>query len=163
MIEQIYQLYGYLHGMWRYRWSALVVAWSIALIGLVVVLKMPSVYEAKAVFHLDTKSIMTPLLKGLAVENEESTADSQVMTRILLSRENMLNVIRENDMDLGVNSQAELDKLAAQLAEQIKITGGARRNGKFPRIFTRSAFRVIPPNVFTGLSRHYSILLSKTP
>ena len=29
--EQINVIYGYLHGLWRYRWSALFISWIVAI------------------------------------------------------------------------------------------------------------------------------------
>ena len=68
MNEQITQLYGYLHGMWRYRWSALVIAWIVALLGWPLVFSLPDQFMAKTVVYVDTTSVLKPLLNGLAHE-----------------------------------------------------------------------------------------------
>ncbi len=123
MNEQLTQLYGYLHGMWRYRWSALVVAWIVALIGWAVAYSIPDQYSAKAVIYADTSSIMKPLLKGLT---PETNADDEldIMSRVLLSRNNLLSIIRETDMDLTVHTPEERDALVASLGRSIKVKGG---------------------------------------
>ena len=128
MKDQLNQIIGYLHGMWRYRWSALLISWLAAMVGWVTVLAMPDQYEAKAVIYLDTSSIMKPLLKGLAVETDD-TAEIEVINRILLSRDNLISVIRETDMDLKVKSAEAMDKLAEKLAGSINLKGGG---GKKP-------------------------------
>ncbi len=63
MSEQLTQIYGYLHGMWRYRWSALVIAWIVALLGWPLVFSLPDQFSAKAVVYIDTTSVLKPLLK----------------------------------------------------------------------------------------------------
>lgn len=123
MNEQLTQIYGYLHGMWRYRWSALVIAWLVALVGWPVVLSLPDQFSAKAVIYVDTSSIMTPLLKGLAPESDADD-ELQVMGRVLLSRENLLSVIRETDMDLEINSTAQREAMVEALASAIEVKGG---------------------------------------
>jgi polysaccharide chain length determinant protein (PEP-CTERM system associated) len=123
MIEQIAQLYAYLHGMWRYRWSALLVAWLVALMGWLVVFALPDQFSAKAVVYVDTQSVMKPLLKGLAVEIDE-TEELEVMSRVLLSRENLLTVIRETDMDLEIQTPEERERLVEDLAGSIVLKGG---------------------------------------
>jgi protein tyrosine kinase modulator len=123
MNEQLTQLYGYLHGMWRYRWSALAIAWVVALLGWPVVFALPDQFSAKAVVYVDTSSVLKPLLKGLTPETD-SRDELQIMTRILLSRDNLLSVIRETDMDLKVNSTAEKEALVEHLAAAINIKGG---------------------------------------
>jgi len=122
MNEQIAQIYGYLHGMWRYRWSALIVTWVVAMMGWSLVLAMPDQFSVKTVVYVDTSSVLKPLLKGLAVETD-TRDELRIMTRTLLSRENLLSVARESDMDLEVNSPAEKEKLLEDLAKDIKING----------------------------------------
>ena len=124
MQEQLNQIIGYLYGMWRFRWSALLISWIFALVGWVVVLSLPNQYQAKAVIYLDSTSVMKPLLKGLAVETEDEAQELEVINRILLSRENLLSVIRETDMDLKVNTPRDKERLAANLAKSIELKGG---------------------------------------
>jgi polysaccharide chain length determinant protein (PEP-CTERM system associated) len=123
MDELIAQVYGYLHAMWRYRWSALLMAWLAALLGWLIVFSMPDQYNAKAVVYIDTSSVMKPLLKGLALETDAKD-ELNVMSRVLLSRENLLSVIRETDMDLEIHSPEARERLAEALAGSIVLKGG---------------------------------------
>ena len=123
MNELLSQIYGYLHGMWSYRWSALLIAWGVALVGWVYVFSLPNQYSAKAVVYIDTTSIMKPLLKGLALETDASD-ELDIMSRVLLSRENLLSVIRETDMDLEVDGREAREALAQKLAASIYLKGG---------------------------------------
>jgi polysaccharide chain length determinant protein (PEP-CTERM system associated) len=123
MNDQLAQIYGYLHGMWRYRWSALLVTWIVAVLGWLFVFSLPNQYEAEAVVYVDTTSVMKPLLKGLAPETD-SQDELAVMSRVLLSRENLLSVIRETDMDLEVDTPYEKERLAENLAGSIVLKGG---------------------------------------
>jgi uncharacterized protein involved in exopolysaccharide biosynthesis len=109
MHEKINEIYGYLHGLWRYRWSALLIAWIVGVIGWLVVYALPNQYEAKTTVHIDTSSIMKPLLKGLAVETDPAE-QLLVMTRVMLSRENLLIVMRETDMDLAADTPEEKER-----------------------------------------------------
>jgi len=131
MHEQLTQIYGYLHGMWNYRWSALVIAWILALLGWTLVYALPDQFSVKTVVYVDTSSVLKPLLKGLAVETD-TRDELQVMTRMLLSRENLLYVARESDLDLEVKSPAEKEELVDELAKAIKINGvsGGTRGAK---------------------------------
>jgi len=115
--------------MWRYRWSALLIAWVVAVVGGVGVYAVPDQFQAKAVVHIDTRSIMKPLLKGLAVESQ--TGDQiAVMSRILLSRENLLSVIRKTDMDLEADSPIKRERLIFNLRNSIILkNGGGKRRG----------------------------------
>ncbi len=127
MQEQLNQLYGYLHGMWRYRWSALLITWGAALAGWLIVFSLPNQYTANAVIYVDTTSIMRPLLKGIALE-VDANDELKVMTHVLLSRENLLSVIRETDMDLGLDSPIDKERLLKKLTKDITVKGGERRD-----------------------------------
>jgi polysaccharide chain length determinant protein (PEP-CTERM system associated) len=120
MHEQINELFGYLHGLWRYRWSGLLIAWLVAIAGWCYVYALPNLYNARAVVNIDTSSIMKPLLKGLAVETDQNE-ELAIMTRVLLSRDNLLTVIRETDMDLGADTPAEKERLVMGLANSIYL------------------------------------------
>jgi polysaccharide chain length determinant protein (PEP-CTERM system associated) len=127
--EQINVLYGYLHGLWKYRWSSLLVAWTVAIGGWVYVYSLPDQFSAKAAVHIDTSSVMQPLLRGLAVDTNPE-GEINVMTRILLSRENLLEVIRETDMDLNIHSPQAREAMVQSLASGIKLNNlGSRRRG----------------------------------
>ena len=129
MNDLLTQIYGYLHGMWRYRWSALLIAWLVALLGWLFVFSLPNQYTAKAVVYIDTTSVMKPLLKGLALETD-TFDELAVMSRVLLSRDNLLSVIRETDMDLKVNSPEAREALAQELARSVYIQSGGGRGPK---------------------------------
>ena len=128
MREQLTQIYSYLHGMWRYRWSALVIAWIVAFLGWALVYAVPNRFSVKTVVYVDTSSVLKPLLKGLAVETD-TRDELRIMTRMLLSRDNLLSVARESDLDLEVDSSEKREALLAHLAKAIRIDGargGAR-------------------------------------
>jgi polysaccharide chain length determinant protein (PEP-CTERM system associated) len=122
MNELITESYGYLHSMWRYRWSALLVTWVVALGGWLFVYSLPNQYNAKAAVYIDTTSVLKPMLAGLALETD-SYDELNIMTRVMLSRKNLLSVIRETDMDLEVDTLAARERLAEKLAGTIAING----------------------------------------
>jgi len=138
MHEQINELYGYLHGLWRYRWFALLIAWIVAVIGWVGVYALPNRYMVNAVVNIDTSSIMKPLLRGLAVETDPAE-ELNVMTRVLLSRDNLLAVTRETDMDLKADTPAAKERLVASLASSIKLSGGG---GQGRRVSTSNIYEI---------------------
>lgn len=92
----------------------------IAVLGWLGVYALPNQYSAHAIMQVDTKSVMKPLLEGLAVESDVE-AGLNLMSRVLLSRKNLEEVIRQTDMDLGVNSEAAMDNLIENLASSITL------------------------------------------
>jgi polysaccharide chain length determinant protein (PEP-CTERM system associated) len=113
--------------MWRFRWPALAVSWIVALVGLVVVFKVPDNYEASARIYVDTQSILKPLMSGLAVQ---PNIEQQVvmLSRTLLSRPNMEKLVRMADLDLASQSKAQQDALIANLTRNLQIRNAGRDN-----------------------------------
>lgn len=110
----------YAKTMWRYRWLSLVIAWVVTIAGWGVVLTLPNIYQSQARIYVDTGSLLAPLLKGIAVE---SNLDQEVlvMQRTLLSRPNMEQVMRMNDLDLTADSPKAVEALIEKLAGAIEI------------------------------------------
>ena len=84
MRDQLILIYSYLHGVWRFRWQALIISWVIALLGWAVVYALPNQYTSQVIMHVDTESVMEPLLEGLTVETDQEHA-LHIMSQILLN------------------------------------------------------------------------------
>ena len=125
MQEILQQALVILRGMWKFRWPGLVVAWAMAIVGVVVVMKIPDQFEASARIYVDTDSILKPLMAGLTVQ---PNVEQQIgmLSRTLLSRPNLEKLIRMADLDLrnaGRNDQeALIDKLSSGI--EIRTAGG---------------------------------------
>ncbi len=122
MQEVIAQIFGYLLGIWRFRWLALLVAWGIALAGWGFVAQMPDKYRAEARVHVDTNSVLRPLLQGLAIQ---PNIDQRVMlmSKTLLTRPNLEKLMRMADLDISVKNDAQKEQMINGLAKSIQIEG----------------------------------------
>ena len=127
MEELVRQALSILRGMWQYRWPALLASWVAAIIGVVVVFKIPDQYEASARIYVDTQSILKPLMAGLTVQ---PNVQQQVamLSRTLVSRPNVEKLIRMADMDLKTSSKAEQEELITRLTKEIQIRNTGRDN-----------------------------------
>lgn len=127
MDEILRQLTIYLRGAWQRRWIGLIVAWIVALGGVIVVLKMPDKFEADARIYVDTQSVLKPLMSGLAVQ---PNVDQQVaiLSRTLISRPNMEKLIRMADLDLKLKTKEEKEALIDELIKTLSIKSAGRDN-----------------------------------
>jgi len=127
MQEIVQQVFATARGMWAFRWPALIVAWVVAAIGVVVVWKIPDQYEAAARIYVDTDSILKPLMSGLAVQ---PNVDQQIgmLSRTLVSRPNIEKLIRMADLDLKNRSPNEQEALIERLMKTIEIRGAGGVN-----------------------------------
>ena len=99
MRELYEQLLTYLTGTWRYRWFIMLIAWLVCIVGWGYVYQLPDKYRASARVHVDTKSMLTPLLRGLTVGANKGQ-QVQLVKRTLLSRPNLEKLARMTDLDL---------------------------------------------------------------
>jgi polysaccharide chain length determinant protein (PEP-CTERM system associated) len=127
MDELLKQLTTYARGVWQRRWIGLGVAWLAAIIGAIVVLRIPDKYEASARVYVDTESVLRPLLSGLAVQPDLGQ-QLNILSRTLVSRPNVEKLIRMTDLDLKVQTPGEKEALVESLTKDIKITSVGREN-----------------------------------
>jgi len=110
-----------IRGAWRYRWYALFIAWLMLLAGSAVVYLMPNQYQVTARFHVNTESMLGPLLRGLAVTPDLQTR-VQLMTRTLLSRSNLEKVASQSDLDLSARTEKQKQEVLDTLNRKIRIS-----------------------------------------
>ncbi|MBV2096917.1 MAG: chain length-determining protein [Candidatus Thiodiazotropha sp. (ex Codakia orbicularis)] len=120
MNDIILQIKNYIRSAWRFRWAAVALSWAIALVGWAVVFVMPDKYESEAKVYVDTESVLRPLLEGLAVQNDMNQR-LHLMTRTLLSHENLQNLILQTDLDHLATTRLEREQLIDWLRETIII------------------------------------------
>jgi polysaccharide chain length determinant protein (PEP-CTERM system associated) len=127
MDELLRQVTTALRGMWQRRWWGLAVAWIGAVGGAVALVMMPDKYEASARVFVDTDSILKPLMQGLTVQ-PNIQQQVTIVTRTLMSRPNMEKLIRTTDLDLGLRTAGEKDRLVDDLIGTIKLNSAGQNN-----------------------------------
>jgi polysaccharide chain length determinant protein (PEP-CTERM system associated) len=125
MAEITATLLNFLKAIGKYRWYAVAISWTIAVIGWAVVMRLPNQYEASARVYVDTQSILKPLLSGMTTL---PNLDQQVvfMRRTLISRPNVERLMRMVDLDVKAKDAKEHEKLVDELIANIKIAGTER-------------------------------------
>ena len=127
MDEFLRQVVGYLRGMWHRRWFGMAAAWVVGILGAVVVFKTPDRYEAAARVHLDTQSILRPLMSGMAVQLDPDQ-QLRMLSRTLVSRPNAEKLVRTANLDAGMTPGPETEALVDRLLKSIKLTSSGREN-----------------------------------
>jgi polysaccharide chain length determinant protein (PEP-CTERM system associated) len=134
MAEITATLLNFFKAIGKYRWYAVAISWTIAVIGWAVVMRLPNQYEASARVYVDTQSILKPLLSGMT---SLPNLDQQVvfMRRTLLSRPNVERLMRMVDLDVKAKDTKEHEKMVDELMSQIKI-GGTERDDIYTITYT---------------------------
>ncbi|QSA98013.1 XrtA system polysaccharide chain length determinant [Methylococcus sp. EFPC2] len=123
MHELVTELLSYVQNATRYKWLALLTAWLVCLGGWVFVSQMPDKFRAEARVHVDTRSVLKPLLSGLAIQPDIS-GQVRLMQKLMFSRPNLEKVARMTDLDLGAKDDKAMEKLVARLQASMTIGGG---------------------------------------
>jgi polysaccharide chain length determinant protein (PEP-CTERM system associated) len=105
---------------WRWRWPALALAWAICLGGWIAVALLPNRFESSARIYVDTETVLSPLMRQIAVELDVGR-QVDVMQRTLLSRPNLESVLRMADLDITVSTPEEREKLLKALEKDVVI------------------------------------------
>lgn len=119
----ITELLNYIQSAARYKWTAVVVAWLVSLGGWVFVAQMPDRFQADARVHVDTRSVLRPLLSGLAIQPDVS-GRVRLMAKLMFTRPNLEKVARMTDLDLGVKDDEAMEKLIKRMNASMAIGGG---------------------------------------
>ena len=116
--RSLFRRYGL--GAWRKRWFAIAVSWMVCVAGWVFVSTIPNQYESSARLYVDSDAVLTPLLRGLALDSTPSN-QLDMLQRTLLSRPNLEKLISKTDLELSITGPADLERLVANLANAIRI------------------------------------------
>jgi len=113
--------------MWRRRWYGLVAAWVVAALGAAIVTRIPDRFEAEARVYVDTKSVLRPLMRDLAVEPDLDQTIG-MLSRTLITRPNVEMLIGKAQLLPVGSPQAERDAMVDTLLRNIKVAGVGRDN-----------------------------------
>ncbi len=115
------QAMPFLQMLWRQKWIAVGIAWLVCTVGWIGVAFMPTKYESSTRIYLNADPLLTPLLRGLAIDTDPSR-HLDFLQRTLLSRPNLEQLVRLTDLDIHIKSPAERETLFRRLAAEVSIT-----------------------------------------
>ncbi|HTW11100.1 MAG TPA: XrtA system polysaccharide chain length determinant [Solirubrobacteraceae bacterium] len=113
-------IFFYLQGIWRRKWVAAGICWLVCVIGWPAVFRIPNIYESSARVYVDVDSLLTPLLRGIAVETNP-LQQLDYMQRTLLSRPNLEQVIHLADIDAQARTPEAKEALLTGLARDVHV------------------------------------------
>jgi polysaccharide chain length determinant protein (PEP-CTERM system associated) len=115
----------YLSLAWRQRWPAILFTWLVCAGGWVLTFTIPNQYEASARLYVDADVVLTPLLRGLAVDSQ-SAAQLDILQRTLLSRPNLEKLISKTALELDIKDPSDRERMVEGLATAIRISPQTR-------------------------------------
>jgi len=105
---------------WRHRWLVVATVWLVCILGWVAVYMTPNTYESQARLYVDTDAVLTPLLRGLAIDTATS-GQLEMMQKTLLSRPNLEKLVSTTSLNVAVSSVSQREQLIQSLGQDIKL------------------------------------------
>lgn len=123
MQEQISEILYYVKGALKYKWMAIILAWIICVCGWLFVLAMPNKYASEAKVHVETRTMLQPLLQGMTIQSDVRGL-LRVMQLLMFTKSNLEQIIKLSDLNKSIKSEGERQALMASLKKDIQINGG---------------------------------------
>ncbi|NOR70138.1 MAG: hypothetical protein GQ532_10685 [Methylomarinum sp.] len=122
MQDQLSEVLYFAKGVIRNKWIVTLVAILICISGWAYIYQMPNVYESKARVHVDTRTMLRPLLRGMAVQTNVRGL-IQIMKKLMFTQNNMLQVAELAGLETDLN-EAKKHSLVQRLKNKVQIVGG---------------------------------------
>jgi polysaccharide chain length determinant protein (PEP-CTERM system associated) len=110
---------------WRRRWWGVLAAWIVCIGGWTSIATLPNQYESNARVYIDADAMLTPLLRGIAVESSLQD-ELDLLQHMLLSRPNLERIIQKTDLQLETVTPTDTENMVLRLATQIKVVAQTR-------------------------------------
>jgi succinoglycan biosynthesis transport protein ExoP len=107
------------HGVWRRRWLALGVAWTIGLLGWLVISLIPNTYKSSATIFVQAGSLLTD---KVGISSADQRQDIDTVRQNLVSQGNLEAIVRTTDLAKQVATDRDVADKAASLQKAITIT-----------------------------------------
>lgn len=123
MQEQLAEILYYIKATLRYKWFIIISAWLVCLPAWWYIMNMPDKYSSTARVQVDTRTMLRPLLSGLAIQSDVRGMVA-IMKQLMFTRYHLEKIA--NLAGLDSNAKTEVEKLALvdKLKGNIKIDGG---------------------------------------
>jgi polysaccharide chain length determinant protein (PEP-CTERM system associated) len=118
---------GYIKGVWVKKRYIMICTWLICPIGFVKVASEPDIYQASARVYVDTRSVLAPMLRGLALQSNPEQ-EVAMMVRTLLTRPNLEIIARDADLDITAANDNQFQSLIDSLSRGIRLNKAGRDN-----------------------------------
>ncbi|WP_338455380.1 XrtA system polysaccharide chain length determinant [uncultured Alteromonas sp.] len=125
--QTLIQFLDLVKGIWIKKRHVIIMSWLICPTGFVMVATLPDEYTSKAQVYVDTRSVLQPLLQGLAIQSDPDE-EVRMMARTLLSRSNVEIIARESDLDITTETERDFEDLVTRLAIEIQLSSAGRDN-----------------------------------
>lgn len=128
MQEQLSEILFYVKGALKYKWVILISAWLFCISGWLYVSSMPNQYQSYARVSVDSRTMLQPLLRGMAIQSS-SRGLIDVMRMLMFTKPNLEKIAKLAYEDFDSKSDKQKQAIISELKGAVDISGG--RNDLF--------------------------------
>lgn len=118
---------GYIKGIWLKKRFIIISTWLICPALWLFISAMPDSYKSSARVYADTRSILQPLLRGIAAQTNVDQ-EVKLMAKTLKTRPNLEKIALASDLDMQTHSEQEFSALIDMLDNKIVFRPVGREN-----------------------------------
>lgn len=126
LFTELAGLQDQLRGLWRFKWAALIVAWTVALLAWVGVFMIPNKYEATAKIFVNTGTTLSQATQGISL-SDDIAAQIQQVSAMLLGDPQLRKVANETNLMTGAVTGQQQQAVVENLRENINIVADVNR------------------------------------
>ncbi len=123
MQEQFAEILGYIKGVVSYKWLIMISVWVCSLIGWGYVFNMPNQFKSEAKVHVDTRTMLRPLLRGIAVQADVRGLIA-IMQKLMLTQQNLIKVAELAGIEGDYDSEDGRYQIVNKIKNHVGISGG---------------------------------------
>jgi polysaccharide chain length determinant protein (PEP-CTERM system associated) len=118
-----------IRGAWRFRGTALLVAWVVCLVGWLVVLALPDTYSAWARVYVDTRTRLSQVTEGIAVQSNIAS-EAEAVRQALLGGPQLAKVAQLAFPKFATASPDVQGGIVQNLRTKLEVQGSTEREGE---------------------------------
>ena len=127
MQQELTEVYFYLKGTLKYKRVAVLFALLVCVCGWIFVLMMPDKFESKAKVHIDSTTILRPLMRGMVIDADVS-ALIRIIQQLMFTRPNLEKVIELSKLKSAKTSSGISSEFIEDLKKDITISAAQSRD-----------------------------------
>lgn len=123
MQQDLSEVYFYLKGTLKYKRLAIIFALIVCSGAWSYIFVMPDKYESKAKVHIDSATVIRPLMRGMVIEPDIS-ALIRIIQQLMFTRPNLEKIIELSQLSRSQDNSGSNSELIEKLKKDISIAGG---------------------------------------
>jgi len=127
MQQELTEVYFYLKGTLKYKRVAVMFALLVCIGGWTYVFTMPDKFESKAKVHIDSSTVIRPLMRGMVIDPDIS-ALIRIIQQLMFTRPNLEKIIALSHLKAEKTGSVVSGEFIEQLKKDITISGARDRD-----------------------------------